>query len=842
MFLLAAFFCFCVHAGEIRVGQARFSLLTDRMIRCEWSEDGTFEDRASFTFVTREMPNVQCSWRQKGNGVEILTGKMHLLWTGGAFSETNLIVNDVAVLSPDVGNLLGTTRTLDQVTGFSDLLPRMEKGLLSRRGVTVVDDTKTPLLEKTKDHWQFWVAERPKKADGTYRDLTVFAYGHSYKECLADYVKVAGKIPLPPRWAFGYWWSRYWLYTNQEIRALIDEMKSVGIPIDVFILDMEWHETWDIGNRPDRKDEFGQLWGWTGYTWNRRLFPDPESTLDYLHGKGCKVALNLHPAGGIQPVETCYAGFASNYGWSGTNAIPYRATDPRWADCYFKDALGPLEKQGVDFWWLDWQQWVMSKYLPSVNNTFWLNHIFAAHMAERNGGVERPLIYHRWGGLGSHRYQVGFSGDSKVSWGMLEAIPWFTATASNVGYGYWGHDIGGHCHAENGDGLDGELYLRWLQSGVFTPIFKTHSTKMPTIERRIWKYPNHMFQLREALKLRYRLAPYIYTAAREAHDSGLSLCRPMYYDSPEDESAYAVTNAYMFGSDILASTISRPVDPASGKVKHTVWFPKGRWFDVSKGLLVEGGGSQTFAYSVSENPWYVRSGAIIPMYPDSVDNLAHVNTEDLVLFFAPGDSVGYCRIYEDDGVCSDYEKRGTWTFVRRDGGKIVISPRKGSYELRFPILTPPISVRVNGESVSWAFDEKEFTVVIRTPYQSGIDQTVVEIDLPEDDDLLPTGLNGLKGLQLELDELTEMFKPLLNKVHWAANLPDSWQVVWQTPAQMAAHPKDIRQLLERRKQALEQFVTESLPRIREKLPEDFVRRLESFSFSMDGLSRKNTSR
>jgi len=348
--------------AAVVAGNARFTLLTDRMVRCEWSEDGAFEDRPSLTFVNRDMPEVPFEWERRGEGVAIKTDRMALEWTGGAFNESNLVVNGVAVLTKDEGNLLGTKRTLDGERSLASVLPNMklEGGLFSRRGVTVVDDTKTPLFVETDSHWRKWVEERPPRAEGSYRDLTVFAYGNDYKGGLGDYIKVAGRIPLPPRWAFGYWWSRYWLYTDTEIRELVDQMKSVDIPIDVFVIDMEWHDTWRIGDRPDLKDEFGQYWGWTGYTWNKRLFPNHKSTLKYLHDNGCKTALNLHPASGIQPVEACYDAFAKDYGWQGTNAVPYHGDEEKWATCYFKNVLAPMEA--------DVEQYVLAE--PSVRGAF----------------------------------------------------------------------------------------------------------------------------------------------------------------------------------------------------------------------------------------------------------------------------------------------------------------------------------------------------------------------------------------------------------------------------------------------------------------------------------------
>ncbi len=787
-------------AAVVKVGNARFTVLTDRLIRMEWASDGFFEDRATLTFVNRRLPVPAFKKSVSGEGCTIDTGALKLTYRGGEFRPESLSVEGKGFSwrygDEDKGNLLGTTRTLDGVGQWKDLLGRMEKGILSRDGWAVVNDSYRHVFVPVEDHWKDWVEER-KRAGGS-RDLYFFGYGHDYKGCLGDYIKVAGRIPLPPRWAFGFWWSRYWLYTDTEIRELLDQMLSVGMPIDVFVIDMEWHETWGIMNRPDPIDEFGQMHGWTGYTWNRRLFPDPKSTLDYLHSNGCKVALNLHPASGIQPFEECYPAFCADYGWKGTNAVPYHATERKWCDSYFKTVLGPLEKQGVDFWWLDWQQWGDDNYVKGLSNTFWLNYVFDRHMANRNGGAERPFIYHRWGGLGSHRYQVGFSGDSLVRWTMLETIPWFTSTSGNVGYGYWGHDIGGHFGAENGSGVDGELFTRWLQSGVFTPIFKIHSTKDAWIERRIWKYPDHFMTLREALNLRYRLAPYIYTAARQTYDTGVPICRPMYYDSPEDDAAYAVSNACMFGDSILAATISRPMDKKLGFSEIDIWFPKGRWFDVSSGKLVDGGAKRTLQFTIDQNPWFVKAGAIIPMYPKTVRNLAKVGTDELEFYFAPGAAEGSCEVYEDGGTNPDYAENSRRTRVVRKGNRIAIGARAGSYTLRFPCMAPPDKVLVDGKACAWSYDISDLAIIVKTPRSDGRKPMVIELRMPANAAEIAAKLDGLKGEFKWIDRLTETFKGQMGWIHWAANLPESWQSFWQTRAAIAAKPADLDRILKKR--------------------------------------------
>ena len=659
--VLAVGLCGAVSAfaapSQVTVGKARFTILTDRMIRCEYAEDGVFEDRPSFTFVNRDTPPVEFTWTNHCHGVRIRTAQMDFWWRGGPFNSFSPTVNGKFALMQDSENLLGTARTLDQCGSIADVRARMEQGILSRRGVTAVDDTHTPLLVKTGDRWGEWVEERPHR-EKLYQDYVIFAHGHDYRGALKDYTLVAGKIPLPPRWAFGYWWSRYWKYDDRGVRDLVDTMRREDVPIDVFIIDMDWHKTW-VGELTEaHMDEEGMPEGWTGYTWEPKYFPKPEETLSYLHAKGVRVALNLHPHGGIRTGDDCYAAFCREYGWTGGGYVPYRMSDRKWADVYFGTALDPLERQGVDFWWLDWQQWANDKDLPSVSNIFWLNHCFFRHQEMRG---ERGIIYHRWGGLGSHRYQAGFSGDTFIRWDLLAAIPWFTATSANVGYGYWGHDVGGHCNPLGGLGHDGEYFTRWVQSAVFLPLFRTHSSPDTSIERRIWAYPKHKECLKAAFRLRYRLIPYIYTMARKAHDTGVSICHPLYYDWPEEEEAYKVENAYMFGDSILAATISKPIEKGKDKSEIELWLPPGKWYDVSSKRLLDGGRRVKLSYSIAENPWLVKAGAVIPMYPEGVRSAANPGTDKIELFVAPGgDGTETFELYEDDGVSRDYDKMGTW--------------------------------------------------------------------------------------------------------------------------------------------------------------------------------------
>lgn len=764
-------------------GNARFTVLTPQLIRMEWSADGQFEDRATLTFVNRETPVPEFKVRESRSKLTITTPALTLTYLkNGKFSDKNLkavftLNGREVVWTPGMENpqnLLGTTRTLDGADG-SKLKEPMEQGILSRAGWSLIDDSQRHVLTPDGSEWEEWVEARP---EGDRQDLYLFAYGHDYKQALADYALVAGRAPMPPKYTLGYWWSRYWQYSDNEFVDLVNKLKSMDVPIDVLIVDMDWHETWGLRKSNSPKDEYGQRIGWTGYTWQKELFPSPANFLKWTENEELKVALNLHPASGIQPYEAVYDDFTKEYGWSEKGkSVPFKIDERKWAEAYFKTVLEPMERDGVDFWWLDWQQWKESKYTPGLSNTFWLNHTFFNHAERQNPGL-RPFIYHRWGGLGSHRYPLAFSGDTYATWPMLAYLPYFTATASNVNYGWWGHDIGGHMFHKTQKATDPELYTRWLQYGVFTPIFKTHSTKDPRIERCIWCFPDHMFLMRDAIRLRYTLAPYIYNAARENYDTGVGMCRPMYYDYPESDKAYETSEQFMFGNDILATTITQPVDSITGLAPRTIWFPEGAWFDCATGSMYEGGRTEELHYTLAENPHYAKAGSIIPMNPATVKNLQQP-CDTLVLTFIPGGD-GQLRYYEDDGMSQQYKTNYAVTTVskKQEGNtvRVRISPREGSfagasdsrsYELRFPAVFPPKSVKVNGKELAysrfpkageWTYDGYTLAPVIYTGTTAC--DAPVEIELAFDDYATAhqADLYGMSGVFKRCLDLTVEFK------------------------------------------------------------------------------------
>ena len=733
MVLAVGLVSFASHAAQniaYQDADTRFTVVADGVVRMEWHPEGRFLDSPSLLASERDYPATDYRVDDRRGKVTITTPRMTVTYTkgSGAFSRDNLRIRSAKGMHPafdwrpgdsQKGNLKGTTRTLDGLEGdmqtqtwVSDMKKgerrSLDDGILATDGWTFIDDSDGYIFDNGgEDGWN-WVAERDSARS---QDWYFMAYGHDYKQALRDFTLFAGKVPLPPRYAFGYWWSRYWAYSDTELRGLADKFDAYGIPLDVLVVDMDWHYT-DPGRG-----------GWTGWTWNRSLFPSPEAFMDHMHSRGIKTTINLHPADGVEAYEEPYGRLAAQLGIADSSKIEWIGSDKAVMKAMFDGMLHPMERSGVDFWWLDWQQHLKDPRLKNLDNTWWINYCFFSDM--ERAGMRRPLLYHRWGGLGNHRYQVGFSGDATISWASLEYQPYFTSTASNVLYGYWSHDIGGHLG--NGKPIDPEMYTRWLQFGAVSPIMRTHSSKDSKLNKEPWVFDDQYRDIiRETVRQRYRMLPYIYSMARKTHEEGVSLCRPMYYDYPEADEAYAFKAQYMFGDNMLIAPVTSPAG-VNGYAAVSVWLPDGEWFETATGTLLEGGRTLTRHFAPDEYGIYVRAASILPMYADGVMRLDR-NDEPVELHVYPGGGENSFSIYEDAGDSPDYSTAYATTSVRSQRSdsslNVVMEPRSGSYEgmpasrdytLRAIASGTPARVLVDGKDAEWSYDGRDFAVVVRMP-------------------------------------------------------------------------------------------------------------------------------
>ena len=707
-----------------RDGNVRFTLIDEGTVRLEYAPDGKFIDNKSFVAVIREYGDVPHKASVSGSKVVITTSKLKLTYKKGSgpLSAQNLSIASVKGLGTTFNwtpgmeqkqNLKGTSKTLDgydgtkqrQYSGRGDLV--LDDGLLARDGWTLIDDSKSYLFDGAQD-WD-WVTER-NSAEGA-QDWYFMAYGHDYKGALQSFTKFAGKVPLPPRYTFGYWWSRYWSYSDKDLRDLIANFKRLDLPLDVLVIDMDWH--------PISEDAGG---GWTGWDWNERLFPDYKQFLKYLDEQGVKTTMNLHPADGVRPFEKKYKEFIQRAGIKDGETKEWHGSEKQYVKALFDTYLHPYIDEGVDFWWLDWQQWAKDKKFKNLDNVFWCNYLWFTDM--ENNGTKRPLLYHRWGGLGNHRYQIGFSGDSYITWESLKFLPYFNSTSSNVLYGYWSHDIGGHQSKRYGTPVEPELYTRAMQMGQYLPIIRSHSTKDPALNKEPWAFDQTTQQrLSNVINGRYALVPYIYTMAERTHETGVSLCRPMYYDYPEVEEAYQMPEQYMFGDQMIIAPVTQAVNKESGLADVKVWLPEGEWLEYETGNMLKGPQMLDRQFSMDEYPVYVKAGSILPYY-GKLQNLSGTEQPVIVRVF-PGADKATFTMYEDNGEDKKYDKEFATTELtyQRNASQLTVSimPRKGqyadmpakrNYTVALPCQKAPASVTIDGRKADFTYDGLNLETII----------------------------------------------------------------------------------------------------------------------------------
>ena len=590
--------------AQVRVlDDVRVTYLTSRLLRVEV---GTFCDRASYAVWYRRAPAGNLTLVRKGRDLVAETDDIVLTIRKTApYAVTFKDTGVTEVLARQV-NL----RTLD---GTSGPIP-LGDGFLTEGGACLFDDSGSVLLDE-EGH----LCGRPEGS----RDYYVFAYGKDYRATLAAYYKIGGAVPVVPRFALGVWWSRYHAYTQEEYLSLMDRFAAEGVPLTVATVDMDWHWT-DIekqfGVGGDQADYsvtktpwcHWARYAWSGYSWNTDLFPDYRAFLKELHEKNLRVTLNLHPADGVRWFDTMYPAMARANGIDPATkeTVRFRCGSDDFWNSYFDVIHKPYEKEGVDFWWVDWQQgkaWDVPRLDPLVA----LNHYHYLDNAE-NGQI--PLTLSRYGGAGSHRYPLGFSGDTAVKWEALAFQPYFTSTAANAAYGWWSHDIGGHHEGYRDD----DLYLRWLQFGVFAPILRLHSTSYELLGKEPWKYRQDVCEsAKKWMTFRHRLIPYTFSMDRRYHAEGIPLCEPMYYSYPEEAAAYEVPNQYAFGSELIVCPITTPQHKENGMGSVEAWIPAGTYTDIFTGQAYRGPRRLTLNRELYTLPVLAKEGAVLPLSADA---------------------------------------------------------------------------------------------------------------------------------------------------------------------------------------------------------------------------------
>ena len=681
----------------------RITVLQDKLIRLEKSANKLFRDDATQTVWFRDMQKQNFTVQESDGELVVKTDSVILILKPNR-EDCRIKLNGKTLKIDNSENLKGTFRTLDEYdgdtyVGKSKTMRKKDQpessriklgnGVCSLNGVAVLNDSQSLTLGQDGE-------VKPQRADGS--DEYIFAYGNDYRGAVNALYLISGNVPLIPRSVLGNWWSRYYVYDENSYIRLLNSFEDENVPLSVATIDMDWHystqmeEDLHITELGRNTPYYGGNDGWTGYSWNKRLFPDYKTFLKKIENKNLKITLNVHPADGVRWWEDCYEEMALALGKDPKKGewIKFDIANPEFINAYFNVIHKPYENDGVAFWWIDWQQGVNSG-IEGLDPLWALNHY---HYLDNGVNHGNAVILSRYSGVGAHRYPLGFSGDTVISWETLEYLPEFTATATNVGYTWWSHDIGGHMFGEK----DNELYLRHIQYGVFSP-------KEP------WAYGNGAGEIaKKWLRLRHQLIPYLYTAAYHTANGGRALCEPLYnqWKTPE---AYQYKQEYLFGSQLLVA----PVTSKAGKCGFAQvkgWIPEGVWTDIFTGARYQapqGGKKVIFNRELESIPVLIKEGGILPL---SLNEGNGVKNPAILQVNAYSGNGEYC-MYEDgleenlkgelftnfinEEVVLNGEKQQTLT-IKTSGDWSVVGENR-TLKIRFKdILTGQVSLTVNGDN------------------------------------------------------------------------------------------------------------------------------------------------
>ena len=659
----------CIFKGE----KYRITILSERLVRLEYNIEGNFVDEPSELVWYRDFEKPNFLVKEDANYLIIKTKYFRLTYVKEKpfqGSKLNTMANlKVELLNtdkiwyyghPEVRNYSAPNFSLDDNNKHA-----FTKGLYSSDGFVTIDDSDTKIFNALGNL-------EDRKSKGV--DLYLFMYLKDFADCLKDYYALTGYPSLIPRYALGNWWSRNIPYDDLGVKNLILEFERQEIPLSVLALNSDWHirEYEKVNNLK------------TGFTWNPKLLKNPKAMISYLHSKGIRIGLNINPIEGIYPFEQNYEQLSKYLTPNEKGIIPFNTVDPKWLDAYLKILIHPLDAVGVDFFWLDIEK------VEDKKKLWFLDHYHYQDM--KRNYERRPMILSRNPNIAPHRYPVLYSGKTIVSWDTLKTIPMFNTSASNMGVSWWAHDIGGYYKGIE----DSELYIRFLELAVFSPIVKFGTESGKYYKREPWKWDVKTLEIaKDYLQLRHRLIPYLYAEAYKYYKYGMPIVQPLYYKKPEfyDDTKYR--DEYFFGTELFVAPIISKNEPLMNRVIHYFYLPDGIWYDIVTGKKFPGGKKYVSFFRDQDYPVFAKAGSILPLATQEIINDTNP-PKDMEIQIFPGKSNTY-KLYEDDGVSDLYRKGFFLTtsidynympnnytvIIRALEGKSGIVPDKRNYKIRF---------------------------------------------------------------------------------------------------------------------------------------------------------------
>ncbi len=492
-----------------------------------------------------------------------------------------------------------------------------------------------------------------------------FFYGPEMNEVVTSYTDLTGKPELPPLWALGFHQSKWSYYPESNVREITQKFRDLKIPCDAIYLDIDYMD------------------GWRCFTWNKEYFPDPKKMVSDLNEQGFKTVAIIDPGIKIDKTYSVYNEALENDYFCKRADGPLMRGKVWPGECNFPDFTNPkvrkwwsglykelIEDIGIAGVWNDMNEpavmEVPTKTFPlDVRHDYDGNpcshskahNVYGMQMARATfKGVKqfvfpkRPFIITRAAYSGTQRYSSSWTGDNVASWEHLWIANQQIQRMSVSGMSFIGTDIGGFAEQPNG-----ELFVRWIQLGIFHPFCRVHSSGDHG-DQEPWSFDEDVTNItRKFIELRYKLLPYIYTAFRQYVNEGTPMIQPLVLFDQNDPQTYYRTDEFIFGDHILACPILEP--NARGR---RMYFPKGRWYNYWTHEMVQGGKEQWVDADIDSIPMFIKEGAIIPKYPvQQYVGEKEFDEVELEVYYKEGkeDSI----LYEDAHDGYDYRK-GRFSF------------------------------------------------------------------------------------------------------------------------------------------------------------------------------------
>lgn len=662
----------------------RFTVLTPRLIRIEYNPNGVFEDRATSLVVNRTFQGTKFNTTFTDLSLTITTEYFTLKYVKESpITSKNIMVTvngtdkEWTPGHQDYRNIGSIGYSLDEInTKF-----KLSKGLYSLDGFTVIDDAKNYVIDNEN-----FIKREPTT------DLYLFVYKNDLGLCLQDYFTLTGYPPMIPRYALGCWWYKNDRYSMYDIDEILKKFNDNHIPISVFLLGDKWHDNIET------------------YSYDKSLF-DLSNMRNYYSTKTQKFGLTITPTLPMQQNDPLYNEAIKYTQPTKNNTISFVPLSNNAISAYLNVVINNLMVSGINLYNIDY-------YNPNdKNGLFLLNHY---HYVIANM-QQRGIILSRNPGIAPHRYPIIFSGKTKVSWDTLNFLPSYNNSAANLGITWQAHAIGGY----HGGIEDDELYLRYIQFGVFNPIFILSSDEGKYYKREPWKWNQLILNvIEDYMKLRNKLVPYIYNESYMYHKCGVPLIQPLYYKYPKiyDEPNYV--NQYFFGSKIMISPIVKRKNTEMNRVVQRIFIPNGVWYDYSSGKKFMGNQYYTNFYKSEDYPIFIKEGSIIPMSLDNDTNCP--KNMEIQVFPAENGLYGSYELYEDDGLSLQTNQNYLITKFNLDkvdtGYKFTITPKQGhidlpnrNYLLRFRNMKSPekVIIKYEGQELLNSFEIEKKDLIIK---------------------------------------------------------------------------------------------------------------------------------